>query len=786
MSSFIKPSKGVKPKSAFQIRPRGAGSSIARDRIEAQRASSMDPVSVPQPGPSYGATSATPKKGNSCPNPRCPNPSAPVTDGFCSACGREIDSSNIVAEVQFGETSSGAAMVQGSYLAADQGASRPMGPGMRRLGGMVGDNREKTIREARNMMWGFRSRLRNISEGTIEAAIMIFKLALSENWLQGRGMDKVVPVCLYTACRREDRCDVMLIDFAELVHINVYELGHVFKDLNTIYSFQSNNVRSIIPEDLIMRFAEKLDFGDFTNKVAADATRLCQRMGRDWMVIGRRPSGICGACLLMSARMWNFRRTIRQIVYVVKVTVSTIQERLDEFSVTESSDLSIEDFLHQEFLESRHDPPAFYKQTAEWQAKKAKGAGKKRKRPVVDVGDDLHDEMVDGVSQISTDMPPPPIPRPAPDTSKYRQVNEFLPRSFDSDANQDIVVQFDHTVLPKPAPKVSHAEKAVMDGLRDADPNSESALEELVQEHGDDAAEAGEEEEMEETGKKRKGKRRRQNEPEGQLLLFNEEWERDEKELEKQITEVINDPHSDAHRKALATAAKLAVIKAEWARAALPNRNLSMNAIITEDEFADDPEVQFCVLTAEEAKCKEDIWMNANQDWLRKQQEKEYRKQLEALGPPKRRRNRVKRPRIGEGQASPAESAEEAMHQAANRLVPGTKRINYDALTSYFTKKKSPAGPGSAASRLASRAGSEVPRDSVTPDVPATPAPAPVPAAKVSQTPAEKAAPEQPAEEEEEEEVEEEIYEEEETFDDGPGYDEEDWDNGDEEEEEYY
>ena len=182
-------------------------------------------------------------------------------------------------------------------------------------------------------------------------------------------MDKVVPVCLYAACRREPRCEVMLIDFADLVKINVYELGHVFKGLDEIYNFQSNGIKAIIPEDLMHRFASKLDFGAFTNNVAESAVKLCRRMGRDWMVMGRRPSGICGACLLMAARMWNFRRTVGEVVFVVKVTTATIENRLGEFQVTESSDLTIEDFLNHEFLESRHDPPSFYKNTAEWKEK---------------------------------------------------------------------------------------------------------------------------------------------------------------------------------------------------------------------------------------------------------------------------------------------------------------------------------------------------------------------------------------------------------------------------------
>ena len=42
-------------------------------------------------------------------------------NGFCVKCGTVVEENTIVNEVAFGETSTGAAMVQGSYLA--QGAS---------------------------------------------------------------------------------------------------------------------------------------------------------------------------------------------------------------------------------------------------------------------------------------------------------------------------------------------------------------------------------------------------------------------------------------------------------------------------------------------------------------------------------------------------------------------------------------------------------------------------------------------------------------------------------------
>jgi transcription factor IIIB subunit 2 len=52
-----------------------------------------------------------------------------------------------VAEVQFGESASGAAVVQGSFVSADQGTAKSLGPAFRRAGGS--EDREKTIREGK-------------------------------------------------------------------------------------------------------------------------------------------------------------------------------------------------------------------------------------------------------------------------------------------------------------------------------------------------------------------------------------------------------------------------------------------------------------------------------------------------------------------------------------------------------------------------------------------------------------------------------------------------------------
>ncbi|KAH8745129.1 cyclin-like protein, partial [Hyaloscypha sp. PMI_1271] len=305
-----------------------------------------------------------------CPNKTCSAPD--VVDGVCHNCGTIVDDSNIVSEVQFGESSNGAAVVQGSFVSADQGTAKSLGPAFRRAGGM--EDRESTIREGRRIMQALAGQL-VIPESTIMSGVQIFKLAANNNFIQGRRMDMVAAVCLYSAARKESPCRVMLIDFADRLQVNVFKLGRTFKSLHKTITLSADGILPVLPEDLIYRFAEKLEFGEFRDKVAEDAIRMVQRMSMDWMVQGRRPSGVCGACLILAARMNNFRRTITEVVYIVKVTTHTIQKRLDEFKVTPSSALTVEEFLNNEFLETAHDPPSFYEKSEEWQKNK-----KKRKR----------------------------------------------------------------------------------------------------------------------------------------------------------------------------------------------------------------------------------------------------------------------------------------------------------------------------------------------------------------------------------------------------------------------
>jgi transcription factor IIIB subunit 2 len=144
---------------------------------------------------------------------------------------------------------------------------------------------------------------------------------------------------------------------ADISQVNVFELGHTYLQL-----IQTLNLRLplVDPSHYISRFAALLEFGDETHKVATDAVRLVQRFDRDWMTRGRRPAGICGAALLLAARMNNFRRSVEEIVQVVKIADTTLKKRLEEFKATPSGSLTLADFRNV-WLDDEMDPPAFTK-----------------------------------------------------------------------------------------------------------------------------------------------------------------------------------------------------------------------------------------------------------------------------------------------------------------------------------------------------------------------------------------------------------------------------------------
>ncbi|XP_036162243.1 transcription factor IIIB 90 kDa subunit isoform X3 [Myotis myotis] len=246
-------------------------------------------------------------------------------DAVCTGCGSVLEDNIIVSEVQFVENSGGGSSAVGQFVSLD----------------------------GRRQIHHLGSQLQ-LNQHCLDTAFNFFKMAVSKHLTRGRKMTHVIAACLYLVCRTEGTPH-MLLDLSDLLQVNVYVLGKTFLLLARELCI---NAPAIDPCLYIPRFAHLLEFGEKNHEVSMTAMRLLQRMKRDWMHTGRRPSGLCGAALLVAARMHDFRRTVKEVISVVKVCESTLRKRLTEFEDTPTSQLTVDEFMKID-LEEECDPPSY-------------------------------------------------------------------------------------------------------------------------------------------------------------------------------------------------------------------------------------------------------------------------------------------------------------------------------------------------------------------------------------------------------------------------------------------
>ncbi|XP_062433169.1 transcription factor IIIB 90 kDa subunit isoform X2 [Rhea pennata] len=254
-------------------------------------------------------------------------------DAVCTGCGSVLEDNIIVSEVQFVENSGGGSSAVGQFVSLDGAGKTPtLGGGFHANLGK--ESRAQTLQNGKRQIHHLGNQLQ-LNQHCLDTAFNFFKMAVSKHLTRGRKMTHVIAACLYL--------------------VNVYVLGKTFLLLARELCI---NAPAIDPCLYIPRFAHMLEFGDKNHEVSMTALRLLQRMKRDWMHTGRRPSGLCGAALLVAARMHDFRRTVKEVIRVVKVCESTLRKRLTEFEDTPTSQLTIDEFMKID-LEEECDPPSF-------------------------------------------------------------------------------------------------------------------------------------------------------------------------------------------------------------------------------------------------------------------------------------------------------------------------------------------------------------------------------------------------------------------------------------------
>lgn len=280
-------------------------------------------------------------------------------DTFCTKCGAVIEENLIVSELQFEEGSHGAANLIGRMVSSDANyKSLAAGTLGNNLAVSSRESREITLENAKRRIKSIGQQLR-LNNQCVTTAFNFYKMALSRRLTYGRRQNNVYAACLYMTCRIEGTSH-MLLDLSDVTQVNIFELGKTYLKLSNALCI---NIPPIDPCIYIVRFSNKLHklIGTDASKVRdieLTALRLVQRMKRDWIHTGRRPSGLCGAALLVACRLNGIHCNIRDIIKIVQVCETTIRKRLAELGDTQTGRLTLEEFMTVD-LEGEDDPPCF-------------------------------------------------------------------------------------------------------------------------------------------------------------------------------------------------------------------------------------------------------------------------------------------------------------------------------------------------------------------------------------------------------------------------------------------
>ncbi|RYR32630.1 hypothetical protein Ahy_A10g047166 isoform A [Arachis hypogaea] len=259
----------------------------------------------------------------------------------CGTCGKVLQDYLFSEEATFVKNSSGQSQLSGHYV--------------RTIQSEFSASRQRTIdrafEEIKYLSYGLGV---NDDNMTVQA-VAFYRIALERNFTRGRKSEQVQAACLYIAFRENNK-PYLLIDFSNYLRINVYVLGAVFLQLCKVLRLEEHPIvqKPVDPSLFIYKYTNNL-LKERNLVVSETALSIIASMKRDWMQTGRKPSGLCGAALYMSALANGFKCSKSDILRIVHICEATLTKRLVEFENTESASLTIEE-LHTMAKEHEKQP----------------------------------------------------------------------------------------------------------------------------------------------------------------------------------------------------------------------------------------------------------------------------------------------------------------------------------------------------------------------------------------------------------------------------------------------
>ena len=285
---------------------------------------------------------------------KCENIQKDPTTGMliCLTCGNVVEESQVVNALEFDEDQKAA----GTFMDFNK-------PSYFHLGGwntlsQIEDSTQRNLNIANSLIDNV-SKILTITSNVVKFAKRLYNIASNKKFTQGRNTRHMVGAVLYLSCRF-NKTTHLLIDFSEVLRINLFIIGSLYIKLVKLLGFK---IQIIDPSLYMHRFCNKFNFGNKSKDIEKTALKILQFMDRDWITTGRRPAGLCGACILISAKLHQLNIDINVLSDVVHVCPQTISNRIEEFSLTKVALMTVEQFnsFKEWHFYPGADPPAFLK-----------------------------------------------------------------------------------------------------------------------------------------------------------------------------------------------------------------------------------------------------------------------------------------------------------------------------------------------------------------------------------------------------------------------------------------